>query len=1180
MRWFRECWISALWTLLGASLLILPAVGRAASTAAKAVTPSPLAEKSKETERTVGPFTGRVVDMAGKPVAKATVWLIGGSHDAPRIVAETTSDEKGLFYIAKQTWSMSTRSQSALSTMLAARDSAGRIGGSTYYNRSEFPDDASKKEFRIKLHDVKDLQGRLVDRSGQPIAGATVRAIIWSRDYDREEQIQHIVYLPDRFAEEWTTKSGADGRFTLRKLPTVGRVGVKITAEGFGQPRAYWNVERPLAIELGRVGAIQGAVTCRHDPKAAAEIKLRLSTELRSRGVREEDAYLYYSADTVTKKDGSLRFENVPPGKYSVLPELFDTPMYYSDDGGPTEVKPGETARASIALKQAARLKGRVIDRKTGAGVPGVNLMLCFDDGRGRGDGTKTVTSDANGAFTLYCRPCKGSLQIWQIPPEYLNLSGQQQTIEVKEDATLEPICLDRANALEGIVVDEAGKPVAGANICCKSVSRDDSYFSDRDVRTNRDGKFLLRRVTPKSHLNIRARTDRAASEPVNVVVGESKGPVRLVVDEATSCAVQGTVVDDAGRPVPKVKVELILHLWFGNSGMSFRCESCTTGADGKFRIGGLWAGDGYDLRVSAEDYEPRGSRQMKGTTGEVLDFGKIVLLSTGGVVEGKALDSSGKPLADVRVFNSGDAPEPLQTRTDDAGKFRLKGFRKGTVFVVAEKQGYRFTGLRTTCGVADGVLKMLRTDEPPPKWSAPAPPADDVQQRQKATRKLLELLSNVSEAYVRDRARQQLAALDAKQAAANKKEPAVKKPDAQKKNDITTVAEEDVDEALSMLPQDAGQAFQQVMGLARHFADSDHEKAQRFASEAVIRSRNLDDPNRVLTLAESGALVWKLGNKEAGAKLVREAGDMAAKWASSDQREWQIGAVAKTIAPVDLPLALGIAKKIKKNARDSCLADIAMGLDDVAAAESVLKEIEGWYAGRARGRLAYRIAGTKPADAVRLIEAMPSDYGREDLTKAAAFGWLATVIAPKDPKLAHRLIDRAFAIHLHPSDPTQYLAGERAAQPALLGIHARMAGYPDMESVIFRVMATRVTTKNTWSPVAVQESAVSTALFLALLDRTLAKEMLQAVEPYSDSLGTGGSGIGVRDWLRAWALVDPPHAVELAQHHLATAKDENAKRWVWSTAQEMIELWGGTPDDAVKRFSRDYINVFSPYER
>jgi hypothetical protein len=274
------------------------------------------------------------------------------------------------------------------------------------------------------------------------------------------------------------------------------------------------------------------------------------------------------------------------------------------------------------------------------------------------------------------------------------------------------------------------------------------------------------------------------------------------------------------------------------------------------------------------------------------------------------------------------------------------------------------------------------------------------------------------------------------------------------------------------------------------------------------------------------------------------------------------------------------MAKKIKKERRSSCLADIAMGLDDVSKAESVLKDADGWCAGRARGRLAFRIAATRPAEAVRLVENTPSDYGREELTKAAAFGWLATAIAAKDPKLAHRLIDRAFTIELHPSDPTQYLAGERAALPALLSVHARMAGYPDMESVICRVLATRVTMKNTWSPVAVQESSVASALFLALVDRPLAKEMLQAVEPNSEAIGSGCCGIGIRDWLKAWALVDPPHTVELVERQLAAAKDENAKRLLWYSVQGVLELWNSSRDDVLTRLAREYSNVFSPYER
>ena len=51
--------------------------------------------------------------------------------------------------------------------------------------------------------------------------------------------------------------------------------------------------------------------------------------------------------------------------------------------------------------------------------------------------------------------------------------------------------------------------------------------------------------------------------------------------------------------------------------------------------------------------------------------------------------------------------------RPDAAGKFRLKGFRKGTVYVVAERDGYRFAGLKTTSGAADAVVKIVRQEIP-----------------------------------------------------------------------------------------------------------------------------------------------------------------------------------------------------------------------------------------------------------------------------------------------------------------------------------------------------------------------------------------------------------------------------------------------------------------------------------
>ena len=646
------------------------------------------------------------------------------------------------------------------------------------------------------------------------------------------------------------------------------------------------------------------------------------------------------------------------------------------------------------------------------------------------------------------------------------------------------------------------------------------------DIRSDASGKFVLKGILPKQRLSLRARTKTAAAEPVNAVVGKLKGPIRLVLNEKTAFTLRGTVVDDAGKPVPQADVALTINLWFGNFGIGFRGDSCTTDAEGKFAIGGLWAGDKYDIQVSAAGFSKCGSRRVEGTAGGDCDLGKIVMLGTRGTVEGVAVDSTGKPLADVRVFNSGDGAERLETRTDAAGKFRLQGFRRGSVWVFAEKDGYRFTGLQSMAGASNAVLKMLRSNEPP--RPRPAPVAANRQEQQKSARKLLELLSTVNEDYVKKQALAKLAKMDLEQAGKGDKRQTAAKSDRPKGIDINKVAEEDVEEALSMVPQDPNQAYRALEALAKHFAKSDSAKALKFTAEAILRVRSMPDPNRTLALAELGVLASRLGSKEVGEKLVREAADTAAKWPSTDQREWQMAALAKTIAPIDLALALRISEKIRKERRGNCLANIVVGLDDLAKAETVLKDLEPWYAGRARTQLAYRIAATRPAEAIRLVESIPANGGNEELTKAAAFGWLATVIAPKNSALAQSLIDRAYAIYLHPSDQSRDVFGGRAAQPALLAYQANTIGYPDMESAICRVLAMRPTTKDAWSPAAVNESSVMMAMFLALVDRPLAKQMLQAIEPASASLGSGGSGVGSRDWLRAWALVDPPHAVEL----------------------------------------------------
>jgi hypothetical protein len=251
--------------------------------------------------------------------------------------------------------------------------------------------------------------------------------------------------------------------------------------------------------------------------------------------------------------------------------------------------------------------------------------------------------------------------------------------------------------------------------------------------------------------------------------------------------------------------------------------------------------------------------------------------------------------------------------------------------------------------------------------------------------------------------------------------------------------------------------------------------------------------------------------------------------------------------------------------------------MDDLPKAEALLKDIEPWSAQRARVRLASRIAPTRPAEAVRLIETTPSNNGNDDIVKGRAFGWLAVAVAPRDRAQAHGLIDRAFAEFLRPGDRSYGGYGGRASRAAVLAVLARQIGYPDMQSAEYRVLALRPTNKEMWSPAGAQETPVMIALFLGLIDQPLAKSLLRSVEPASDAIGTGGSGVGHREWLDAWTLADPEHAVELATRALSAAKDAAAKENALNETLEMVQLLLTPPAERLERITRNRPDMASP---
>ena len=187
---------------------------------------------------------------------------------------------------------------------------------------------------------------------------------------------------------------------------------------------------------------------------------------------------------------------------------------------------------------------------------------------------------------------------------------------------------------------------------------------------------------------------------------------MRIVLSETRCFVLTGKVVDETGAPVPHASSRVNTHRQRGNGATGLVCCTSVADGNGNFRIGGLWPGDGYQVQAEAPRHDKWASKSVQGVAGEVHELPAIVFDGR----ERRPRSSrrrGGTPLAGVRVFNAGDAPRLLTATTDAEGRFRLEGFRAGPAFVFAEKDGYRFTGVRTEAGAERLVIRLLCEAEP-----------------------------------------------------------------------------------------------------------------------------------------------------------------------------------------------------------------------------------------------------------------------------------------------------------------------------------------------------------------------------------------------------------------------------------------------------------------------------------
>jgi hypothetical protein len=198
---------------------------------------------------------------------------------------------------------------------------------------------------------------------------------------------------------------------------------------------------------------------------------------------------------------------------------------------------------------------------------------------------------------------------------------------------------------------------------------------------------------------------------------------------------------------------------------------------------------------------------------------------------------------------------------------------------------------------------------------------------------------------------------------------------------------------------------------------------------------------------------------------------------------------------------------------------------------------------------------------------------------KAESLAWLAVAIAPRDRELAYSVIDRSLAIYL---DQADFFRGwnnpDVSGLAARVAIQARDIGYPDLDSVVARVLALRPTIQQD-SPARVAEAHVATAMILALADPPAARELLRAAESHAETIGSGLSGIRHHYWLQAWALADLPHAAQLFRKELESVKSRPKASLSERGLIGMLDILTTRPEDRTHRILGEFGTFWFPGE-
>jgi len=627
-----------------------------------------------------GAVSGRVLDPAGLPVAKATVTARDTKRGDPgQAPPEARTGADGRFALKN----------------LAAGTVRVEIEPEEL-DRIVVDAVAIKPGAETRLGDMKarpgfPIEGRVVGPDGEPVASASVRV--------------HEQGLLSRILRR--LKTNATGRFHAAGLSPDTKLDlVVLPPKGF-VPRKEEGVLPPqknLELRLEKAGSVTGIVKAAEGEALPARLLLKAHSASEIEGATEDA--VSHEADPAT---GRFRIEGVIPAEKVTI---VATGGGFWSEPVVVAVEPGhEAGPVELELRKGSTARGSVRDA-SGAPIAAARVTT---------EGAAPVLSDAAGGFVLD-GVAPGAREVQVIHPDFAPAT-RRQSFPLGDGGHID-IRLDRGGTIQGTVTDGDDAPVEGIVI-----SLDEGGAS---AATDAAGRYEVSRV-PTGPQRVR-RTGSGTRDDFEVRSVEVAEGQTLTVDFRLGNILTGQL-RRSGAPVAGAFLSIARpDGWDSSPGgqVSFAAQTAYTDAEGKYRLSGVTAGwatltmiDGSQEAHKLVDVPAGREARMDVDLPDKPVRGRVVT------------ESDGTPIAGARVFAHLGSPPgaphsnsamgirmgdgdgemvainiatgyDVESQADGAGQFQLLLEGEDAADVSAWAQGFDQVSVKARPGQSEPVILRI----------------------------------------------------------------------------------------------------------------------------------------------------------------------------------------------------------------------------------------------------------------------------------------------------------------------------------------------------------------------------------------------------------------------------------------------------------------------------------------